>query len=59
MTVRGKGKIRLAQPDRTRDLQRKYLGELTKEGVGYADFYRDWGTPGYTPIVSRRPTHRR
>ena len=50
VTVRGKGKIRLAQPDRTRDLQRKYLGELTKEGVGYADFYRDWGTPGYTPI---------
>ena len=50
VVVRGKGRVPIADPERTKELQKKYLKEMTQEGVGYADFYRDWGTPGYTPI---------
>lgn len=41
--------VPVANPDSVRALRRKYLEQI-KSGVGGADFYRETGTPGYTPI---------
>ena len=49
IAARGSMEVPLANPDVARALRRKYTREITS-GVGSADFYRQTGTPGYTPI---------
>ena len=49
VVVRGKGKISVANPDRVKELQRKYNKEI-QDGVGFSNFYRETGTPAYTQV---------
>jgi aldehyde:ferredoxin oxidoreductase len=48
VAVRGTRELPLADAEAVASVRRKYLKEITS-GVGSSDFYRDTGTPGYTP----------
>ena len=49
IAVRGTRPVPLAEPDSVRKLRDQYVKQITG-GVGFADFYRKTGTPGYTPV---------
>ncbi len=49
IAARGTRTVPLADPGATKDLRQKYVKEITS-GVGFANFYRETGTPGYTPL---------
>ena len=49
VAARGNLTIPVADPERMRQLYKKYVGQI-KSGVGFSNFYRRTGTPGYTPI---------
>lgn len=46
IVARGDREVSLANPDLVKELRRKYMGQI-RSGVGFADFYRETGTPGY------------
>ena len=48
IAARGTKGVALADPEAVQALRRKYVKEITS-GVGSSDFYRETGTPGYTP----------
>ena len=48
ISVRGSRPVPLADPAAVKEVRTRYIKEITG-GVGFADFYRDTGTPGYTP----------
>lgn len=48
IAARGTWEVPLAHPEAVQALRRKYIKEISS-GVGSADFYRETGTPGYTP----------
>ncbi len=50
--VRGSRPIPVADPDRVKELKRKYTRQITSS-TGFADFYRVTGTPGYIVAGAR------
>lgn len=48
VAVRGSRELPLADVETVNTVRRTYVKEITS-GVGSSDFYRDTGTPGYTP----------
>ncbi len=52
VVVRGTLPVPLADPDAVKAFNRKYVKEITS-GVGSSNFYRETGTPGYTPSGAR------
>lgn len=49
VAARGEQPVPLADPEAVKLLRQKYLGDINN-GVGFSDFYRKTGTPGYTPV---------
>lgn len=49
VVARGSREVPLADAEAVQALRQKYLKEITS-GVGSSNFYRETGTPGYTPI---------
>jgi len=49
IAARGTMEVPLADSETVRALRQKYVKEITN-GVGFSDFYRETGTPGYTPM---------
>lgn len=47
VVVRGEQDVPLADADAVAELRKKYIGQI-RSGVGFADLYRETGTPGYT-----------
>jgi aldehyde:ferredoxin oxidoreductase len=52
VVVRGTKPVPLAEPEAVKACNRKYVKEITS-GVGSSNFYRETGTPGYTPSGAR------
>ena len=52
VAVRGSTPVPLANPEAVKACNRKYVKEIN-QGVGSSDFYRQTGTPGYTPAGAR------
>ena len=49
VAVRGDVEIPMAQPDEVKRLRQKYVKQM-RDGYGFANFYMETGTPGYTPM---------
>jgi aldehyde:ferredoxin oxidoreductase len=52
VVVAGSQAVPVADPERVRELRRKYVQQITR-GTGFADFYRVTGTPGYIVTGTR------
>lgn len=50
VVVKGEQPLPLADAEAAAALKKKYTRQITTDGVGFADFYRGTGTPGYIAV---------